>query len=335
MSNTILNADLTRTLPPPLRDDETILALGQVIAAELQETARLIRKNIIYADFEDLPESIVDILAYDFSVDWYDYSYPIEAKRQLVKDSIRAHKRLGTVYGVKTAIGSIYPNSEIEEWFNYGGDPYHFRIVLNTTQSKAPASFTQIVRTLQFYKRLSANLDLITYECQTELVIKADFQAFKIRYGKAGAHNAGERPKANIIGVIGAANVRASPSGAGYPYNVDMTGTQPQENITFAESLLTLYESDSGEVFKFGYGIASIDRLSGENPQDNITAALSAAALNAAPSGAGYPYDVACTGTNPQDNITFTQTSDNGGISVDTVAYPIEYTPSGTKTSGE
>ena len=48
MNNTIYGIDLTRALPPTLKNDEDMLALARVIGAELQETGRMIRQNIIY-----------------------------------------------------------------------------------------------------------------------------------------------------------------------------------------------------------------------------------------------------------------------------------------------
>ena len=115
MNNTIYGIDLTRALPPTLKNDEDMLALARVIGAELQETGRLIRQNIIYPRIDELPENVLDILAYDLHVDWYDFDYPIEAKRSIIKDSVKVHKRLGTVYATLTALRSVYPNSEIEE----------------------------------------------------------------------------------------------------------------------------------------------------------------------------------------------------------------------------
>ena len=46
--------------------------------------------------FLELDEQTLDILAYDLHVDWYDHSYPIEVKRQTIKDSVKIHRRLGT-----------------------------------------------------------------------------------------------------------------------------------------------------------------------------------------------------------------------------------------------
>ena len=163
MSNTVYDVDFTRALPEPLRNDENMLALGRIIAGELQENIKLARIAIIYARIDELEDDILDILARDLHVDWYEESYPIAVKRQVIKDSVKVHKRLGTKYAVVTALRSVFPKTEVQEWFEYGGRPFCFRIILDMTDA-TPADYSQIVRTAEFYKRLTSHLDEVVYQ---------------------------------------------------------------------------------------------------------------------------------------------------------------------------
>lgn len=129
------SADFTNSLPPALKNDPDMMALAQTISAQLQTTAAEVRKNIIYARIDELDEATLDVLAYDLHVDWYDYSYPIEVKRRTIRDSIQVHRRLGTKYAVEKALGAVYPGTKVEEWFEYGGDPYKFRVVIGATEA--------------------------------------------------------------------------------------------------------------------------------------------------------------------------------------------------------
>ena len=112
-----------------------MIALARTIAEQLQVTARQIEKNIIYARIDELDEQTLDVLAYDLHVDWYDYSYPIEVKRQTIKDSVKVHRKLGTKYAVETALGAVYPGTKVQEWFEYEGQPHHFHIVCDVSIS--------------------------------------------------------------------------------------------------------------------------------------------------------------------------------------------------------
>lgn len=164
MNNNIYNIDLTRTLPPILKQDKTMQALSTVIAEELQETARMISNNVIYAKLDELPENLLDILAYDLHVDWYDYGYPIEVKRELVKTSIKVHRKMGTVYAVETVIRAVHQDSRIEEWFDYEGEPFHFKVIVNAGNSNVKIDMNDLIKKINHYKRLSAHLDSINIE---------------------------------------------------------------------------------------------------------------------------------------------------------------------------
>ncbi len=170
MSSDIFNTDLTRTLPPALKQDRTMQALSQGIARELRDMARMIHNNIIYARIDELPERLLDILAYDLHIDWYDYDYPVEAKRNLVKTSVKVHRKLGTVYAVETALSAVHPDSKIEEWFDYGGKPFYFRVRVNG-DANVRIDLKDIIKKIFLYKRMTAHLETICIEYRIFIVI--------------------------------------------------------------------------------------------------------------------------------------------------------------------
>lgn len=168
-NNDIFTADLVRSLPPPLQNDESTRAIAEVIAEQLQKSARLIERNIIYARIDELDEKVLDVLAYDLHVDWYDYSYPIDVKRATIRDSIKIHRKLGTKYAVEKALGAVYPGTAVKEWFEYGGAPYMFRVIINiTTEGLTAARQASILERVRFYKNLRSHLELISYKAERE-----------------------------------------------------------------------------------------------------------------------------------------------------------------------
>lgn len=174
MNNSVYDIDFTQALPPTLKQDEEMLSLARVVAGELQENVRLARLNIIYARIDELPENVLDILAYDLHVDWYEYNYPIATKRQIIKDSVKVHKRLGTRYAVETVLSSIYHTAGVSEWFEYGGRPYTFKINIDITQDGFTEEiYRKIVRQMYFYKNLRSHLDGIDYTYRAEGTVYA------------------------------------------------------------------------------------------------------------------------------------------------------------------
>ena len=158
MNNHNQYIDLIRSLPPLLKNDPEMFALAQVIAKQLQGTIHQINQDIIYARIDELGEQILDVLAYDMHIDWYDDTAPIKDKRE----TIRVHKHLGTKYAVETALGAIYPGTKVSEWFEYDGKPFRFRLHINTTgihdnlerQKRA-------LNTLNYCKNVRSHLDVI------------------------------------------------------------------------------------------------------------------------------------------------------------------------------
>ena len=165
MSNTPTAEEFLRALPPVLRNDSRMIALGQVVAEELSDRMSEIEKAAIYPRIDELDEALLDILAYDFKVDWYGYDYPLETKRALLKSSFYIHRHLGTKGAVEAAIQSVYPKSIVEEWFDYveGGNPSTFRIVLDASTPAVPVNNTDLLRAVNLYKSLRSHLDGIMF----------------------------------------------------------------------------------------------------------------------------------------------------------------------------
>lgn len=231
MNNSIYAADLLRTLPPSLQKDERMKSLAAVIANELHNTLGMVKQNVIYARIDELSEEVLDALAYDLHVDWYDYNYPIEAKRAVIKDSVKVHMRLGTTYATVTALGSLHPESEVEEWFKYDGQPFFFRIVLDVTHSRVTASYSEIAKAINFYKSLRSKLEGgengIIYRSRSGIEIKTAAGFYKFTSGLTGQRVAGTFPKVSIIGVVHRTGVEIEAEASKFPFTSPLAGTVP------------------------------------------------------------------------------------------------------------
>lgn len=156
----IYSVNFADYLPETLKYDPKMKAFAAAVTEQMLGVSAEIDNVLIYSKINELPEELIDILAYDMHVDWFDYSYSLDAKRDILKGSVKIHKTLGTKYAVETALGTIYPYTKIEEWFCYGGKPFCFRIRLNGDYNSA-INITDILQKILIYKRASAHLDTI------------------------------------------------------------------------------------------------------------------------------------------------------------------------------
>ena len=163
-SHGLTRENLVATLPPALQKDPSAVALAEAMADLLAQRPEEIEQLRIYPVIDRLDERLLDILAYDFKVDWWDADYSLEEKRRTLKDSWRVHKLLGTKATVEMAISAIYPQTTVQEWFEYGGRPYHFKLQLDLTGTfwteERPR---RILERVNFYKSLRSHVDGLEY----------------------------------------------------------------------------------------------------------------------------------------------------------------------------
>ncbi len=156
--------NLAGTLPPALRSDPSVVALSEALAELLAARPEEIDRLLIYPAIDQLEEAVLDILAHDFKVDWWDPEYSLEEKRRTLKDSWRVHRTLGTKAAVETAISAIYPETQVLEWFEYGGEPYHFKLLIDSAfESVDPEKHRRVLERVAYYKNLRSWLDEVEY----------------------------------------------------------------------------------------------------------------------------------------------------------------------------
>lgn len=164
MNKGITKEAMLFTLPPALKEDTSTEALAAATAEALADRLAEIDRLRIISNIDNLEEALLAILARDFKVDWWDPSYSLEEKRRTLKDSWRVHKLLGTKAAVEMAISAIYPHTTVLEWFEYGGEPYHFRLDINiTNDSINSVKQRRVLERINFYKNLRSHNDGVTY----------------------------------------------------------------------------------------------------------------------------------------------------------------------------
>ena len=328
--NKIKDADFLTTFPPALRQDESMLALGRLIAEELHITAGETKKNIIYANIEELSETWLDVLAYDLHVDWYDYDYPIEAKRAIIRDSVRVHQKLGTKAAVEMALGGIHPQSEIEEWFDYDGKPFHFRIVLDTTKSRVAADYDEIVRTVDIYKRLTAHLDGLYYQGSICVVVMPKTEYYLFSVPVTGQLKTGTEPYRNTEGAVSDTVISINAQSAGYMAEFVRTGTKPDRNIVFAKQDSGIVTDSDTKSYPYAAGQTGKYKT-GTTPYIDTVGGAGSETITATAAGQGYKFDSDLTGTKPDRSILFESADVETVGESEITAYVFENTLTGTK----
>lgn len=151
---------------PQSIDTPNIRELAKVLDVKLQELALYSEVLLIYPRIEFLSTELIDELAVQLHVDFYDTALPLDKRRQLVKNSLRWHMKKGTPAVVEELVQTIYAKAIVQEWWMYGAEPYHFRIVLSSGESIDNEAIQYLTGAINQVKNVRSWLDTITFAKQ-------------------------------------------------------------------------------------------------------------------------------------------------------------------------
>ncbi len=150
-------------LPDNLAQDGQVQSMAGGIQPELDKTALGITELELYCRIDELPEPMLKMLAVEhrvFKTEW-ELATTIEDRRELIKNSFELNLKRGTRWSVERILGILNINANLSEWFEYGGEPYHFSANIYDINGEALTSeqLEQASRLINEYKPLRARFE--------------------------------------------------------------------------------------------------------------------------------------------------------------------------------
>ena len=163
MAKDLQQVSLLDLVPPNLREDVQVQAAATALDAELNAATGSILECLHLPRIDELPERVLDLLAWQWHVDFYEpVGISLETKRKLVKNVIKWHREKGTPAVVEEVANAIYEPSSVVEWFEYGGQPYRFKVrTEEIPQTQAERAI--YIRALNSVKNTRSWLEAIEY----------------------------------------------------------------------------------------------------------------------------------------------------------------------------
>jgi phage tail P2-like protein len=175
MSKTLDEVTLLELLPPNLRGDPDIIAASTAVDSTFKDLVSAISKVFTIADIDNASSEVVDALAIEMRCDFYDQSLPLENRRKLVKNAYLYKFLKGTPFVVQGVVSDAFSNAMVREWFQYNGEPYHFRIVTDDDlQDKA----SSVIEAINSVKNVRSYLDGISTINKTQFT---EYVGFAVR----------------------------------------------------------------------------------------------------------------------------------------------------------
>lgn len=153
------NIDLQKLMPYFMREDEAVKTLADKISQMLVDAMATVDAQTVYGYEDELSEEQCDELAWEWDIDWYDYNLTLEEKRATVKSAVKIKRHRGTKGAVLELLRSVYGSGELLEWFEYDGEPYHFK--LRTDETRTPETEAIFTRRINQVKNVRSVLDAV------------------------------------------------------------------------------------------------------------------------------------------------------------------------------
>ena len=170
MSKTVTTDALLSVFPAALGADKHLYALASSVATSLTQLYRSGDLAALYTRIDCLGGDILDILAYDFKIDWWDAGYSVDEKRRLFKSCWDVHRKLGTPAAIVSALSSVYKLATVREWWQYGGKPYRFRLSIDTAGEFFDSEkLNSVVQKATFYKNLRSVLEEVDFQIERSM----------------------------------------------------------------------------------------------------------------------------------------------------------------------
>lgn len=117
-------------LPDSLSEIYEVKAAAWALDPEIKGVTQAIREALILARLDELPEPVVDLLAWQYHVDVYEplLTMSLERKRDQVRNAILLHRHKGTKWAMRQMLDllgysgvQIMEQREVQEWYRQLG----------------------------------------------------------------------------------------------------------------------------------------------------------------------------------------------------------------------
>lgn len=227
----LTDARLTDALPKTLAEQPWVQALAEASRKMRRRVIAYADRTRLFCDIDEASEEALDALAVELQTPLYKNDYPLTVKRQIVKNSMLYYIRSGTRGAVEELLADIYQGAEVEEWFEYGGEPNYFRVAIDISRTTVPVAEmapAELESWLYSVKRASSALESLSYMIRHAITIGCKVEAFLQSPPECGTLECGTYPEASTLGWSAGAWLQIAGRADAYLVTPPECGTVPE-----------------------------------------------------------------------------------------------------------
>ena len=164
-------------IPTEMRTAERI-ALSYAFDNQKKKYIERMKCVHVWAVLECVDDNKLDFLATESRVPFYNSNLEPDIKRKMIRNSIYWYMKLGTRQAMEEMIETVFGRGKafVEEWYTYGGEPFHFRIAAGTEVEQE--SIQEFLAYVNKVKNARSRLDYFIFQGVGNLIMKNETEVF-------------------------------------------------------------------------------------------------------------------------------------------------------------
>lgn len=153
--------NLTKLLPYSLRQDEFTVALAEAFEIQMNQLYEELKSLSNLYLLTNAPSLLVDFLAYEKHVDFYE-GLTLDEKKAVVRNALQVHRKKGTKFALIKVFELLNLLGRIDEWFNYDGEPFFFKASIDVSEKGIDDTTIRLLdRLIKTYKNNRSWLEVL------------------------------------------------------------------------------------------------------------------------------------------------------------------------------
>ena len=157
------NGGIKDILPANLITPET-LSISHAFEQAQKKMLGYAQALHLYTEIGQVPERILDLLALEMGAQYYEQDMPRKTKERLGMQTLVWYMHAGTPSVLDEFLATVLEGGYTEEWYTYGGEPYHFRAYARAGDGGIPLGYgAKAKRYIETYRNIRSWLEFLMF----------------------------------------------------------------------------------------------------------------------------------------------------------------------------
>lgn len=151
-----------KLIPRFMRTDGANKGICDALDQLFTEPGSKVKTLRIWDQIDNLDEKMLDEMAWELDIDWYEDTMPIEVKRDTIKTARLIKEHRGTKWAIEQIVTNTFGDGTVLEWYDYGGAPHHFKVTTSYPLA-SQALIDKFKKQIEAAKRKSSVLEAVEF----------------------------------------------------------------------------------------------------------------------------------------------------------------------------